>query len=461
VLFNSYVYLLLFLPISVFGFYFLGKHTKKSVSYFWLVGCSLFFYGFWNPIYLILFLFSLVFNFSVGKAISEKKESTKSIMIFGVVINLALLAYFKYFNFFIDNVNALFETSIHFEKIVLPLAISFFTFQQIAYLVDAYEGKAKDYSPSHYFLFITFFPQLIAGPIVHHKQLMPQFEKDDLHLVNQSNITLGLIVFALGLAKKVILADTFAIWANEGFKNVENLTLLSAWFTSLSYTFQLYFDFSGYSEMALGSALLFNIRLPLNFTSPYRALSIQEFWREWHMTLSTFLRDYLYIPLGGNRKGKIRTYVNLMATMVLGGMWHGAGWQFIIWGFLHGLGLTINRAWTKLGIKMPKLIAWLITFNFVNICWVFFRSKSLGESFLFLSKMYDVSNLGRINPLWGIAVIVGLMISVTPWSVARLYLKEKKWELSYPYVVGLALLLFACFLVLEIGRSNEFLYFQF
>lgn len=279
------------------------KLTKASKSF--LVFSSLFFYSYWNILYLPLILISMLFNYTIGLTLAKvnKKVSNKTLLSIGIISNLALLGYFKYADFFIDNVNFIFSANLPSLNIILPLAISFFTFQQIAYLVDSYRQQTKEYDFLNYALFVTFFPQLIAGPIVHHKEMMPQFANLKNKLINYKNIALGLFIFSFGLFKKVIIADTFAIWATNGFDNATTLSFIEAWATSLSYTFQLYFDFSGYTDMAIGLALLFNIKLPINFNSPYKSLNIQEFWRRWHITLSRFLKDYIYIPLGGNRRG--------------------------------------------------------------------------------------------------------------------------------------------------------------
>ena len=292
-------------------------------------------------------------------------------------MNLLGLIYYKYSYFIVENVSLLVDGEIMFEKLVLPLAISFFTFQQIAFLIDARKGEiSKMPSFLDFSLFVSFFPQLIAGPIVHHREMMPQFENEINGRINFDNISRGLYVLTLGLFKKVIIADTFAKVASLGFDQTSTLSFLESWVTSLSYTFQLYFDFSGYTNMAIGVALMFNIVLPLNFMSPYKSASIQDFWRRWHMTLSRFLRDYIYIPLGGNRKGERRIYINLFLTFLIGGIWHGAGWTFVAWGALHGFGLILHRIWNKLGGKMNKVLGVFLTFNFVNIAWVFFRAKT-------------------------------------------------------------------------------------
>ena len=395
-LFNSYEFIFLFLPFTFFIYFYLNKKRLTEVAKGFLVLSSLFFYSWWNVIYLPLILGSMVFNYCFGVELNKEnsKISKKFILILGIVANLMLLGYFKYSDFFISNINFIFNTHIPHLNLLLPLAISFFTFQQIAYLVDSATGEGtKQYDFLNYCLFVTFFPQLIAGPIVHHKEMMPQFANVRNKIINYKNIALGLFIFSIGLFKKVVIADSFAVWATNGFDKATVLNLFEAWATSLSYTFQLYFDFSGYCDMAIGAALLFNIKLPINFNSPYKALNIQDFWRRWHITLSRFLRDYIYIPLGGNRKGRLRTYVNLMATFIIGGIWHGAGWTFVFWGFLHGVALVIHRIWNELGFKMNKILAWFITFNFINITWVFFRAKDWDDALKVLKGMFGLSGI--------------------------------------------------------------------
>lgn len=326
------------------------------------------------------------------------RDRRRLILIIGITADIALLAYFKYADFLIDNTNFLFSTHFNLLHLILPLAISFFTFQQIAYLVDSYRGEAQEYDLLNYTLFVTFFPHLIAGPIVHHQEMMPQFKSLQNKSWNNENVARGLFLFFIGLFKKVVIADTLAVWATWGFDTAGALTLLEAWIVSLSYTFQIYFDFSGYTDMALGLALMFNIRLPLNFNSPYKSLNIQEFWRRWHMTLSRFLRNYIYIPLGGNRRGEWRLYNNLLITFLIGGLWHGAAWTFVFWGFLHGLALVVHRIWQKAGLKMNRILAWFLCFNFVNICWVFFRAQSWGDALKVLKGMIGLN--GVILPEW-------------------------------------------------------------
>jgi len=301
--------------------------------------------------------------------------------------NIVLLGYFKYTNFLISTFNAVSGANLQYHKILLPLGISFYTFQQITFLVDTFRNETNENNILNYILYVTFFPQLIMGPIVLHKEFVSQLDSLRTKILNYKNIILGISLFLLGLFKKVILADTFSIWANYGFNNSQYLDVISAWITSLSYTFQLYFDFSGYTDMALGVAQMFNIKLPQNFDRPYLSFNIQEFWRRWHITLMRFIKNYIYIPLGGNRKGDFRTYQNLIMAFLIGGIWHGAGWTFVLWGFLHGVAMVINRLWRRLNVNLPKLLSWIITFNFVNIGWIFFRAENIETAFNIIAAM--------------------------------------------------------------------------
>lgn len=388
-LFNSPLFIFIFLPITVLGFYLIGGREHHRIAVSWLVGASFFFYGWWNATYTVLLLVSILFNYAAGISLSENRQ--KVILLMGVVANLGLLGYFKYSNFFIDNINVLIGSDIVFDRVILPLAISFFTFQQITYLIDSYRRESKEYSFLHYCLFVTFFPQLIAGPIVHHREMLPQFAKDELYRLKSENLVVGVTIFIIGLFKKIVIADGVAAYARPVFESAElgaTLTFVEAWSGALAYTFQLYFDFSGYSDMAIGIGRMFGIVLPANFFSPYKATSIIEFWRRWHMTLSRFFRDYLYIPMGGNRKGPIRSMLNLVVTMLLGGLWHGASWTFVIWGGLHGGYLIINHGFRSirrsLGHDLSKTnilgrgISWVMTFLFVTMAWVVFRAESIG-----------------------------------------------------------------------------------
>jgi len=462
-LFNSYEFIFLFLPLSfLIYFYLLQKRLIIGAKAF-LVFSSLFFYSWWNISYLPLILGSMLFNYSIGNSFAFKniKISKKSILIFGIFSNILLLAFFKYSDFFIENYNLATESSFSLFNLALPLAISFFTFQQIAYLVDSYKGETQEYDFLNYSLFVTFFPQLIAGPIVHHKEMMPQFQNKYNLFKNYKNISLGLFIFVMGLFKKVVIADHFANWANTGFMNAQYLNTLEAWATSLSYTFQLYFDFSGYTDMAIGAALLFNIKLPINFNSPYKALNIQDFWARWHITLSRFLKDYVYIPLGGNRQGEFRTYTNLIATFLIGGLWHGAGWTFIFWGLLHGLALAIFKIYSKLNINMPVYFAWFLTFNFINITWVFFRAEKFNDAVSILNAMFLNTTLDiGLNHIDANSSIFGWLIA----GVLLIFVKNSI-EISKSFKNNFFYLLFTLILFItaygELNEISEFLYFNF
>ena len=407
-LFYSTNFIFVFLPVVFFVYYWLNKKSWPTAGTIWLASSSLFFYGWWNPIYLILISVSILVNYWFGKNLGRKEGvrwriihlSRNYLMIAGLAFNLGLLGYYKYYDFFLSNLDAIGGFGFELKTILLPLGISFFTFTQIAYLVDCYREGTKEYDLLNYILFVTFFPHLIAGPILHHKEMMPQFYDSKNHKIKYSNLLAGCLIFSMDIVNKVVIADSFSHWANYGFDQAHVLGLYDAWITSLSYTFQLYFDFSGYTDMAIGIALLFNIRLPENFNSPYKALSIQDFWHRWHMTLSRFLRDYLYIPLGGNRNGHSRTYLNLAVTFLLGGLWHGASWMFVIWGAMHGLAMVVHSVWGRYAIRLPAALAWLLTFNFVNLTWVFFRAKDMKHAKIVIKGMLGLSHMPSASEAW-------------------------------------------------------------
>lgn len=410
-LFNSYIFIFAFLPTTLAVYFLFTRYVGGEAAIVFLTIASLFFYGWWNPAYLVLILVSIGVNYYIGETIvrsnaTKRLKKSKYYLILGLIFNIGLLGYFKYTNFMIENINILLVNSIQVEQIILPLAISFFTFQQITYLVDAYKGITQEFKFTHYALFVTFFPQLIAGPIVHHKEMLPQFMKLENMKPQLLSVIVGLSIFALGLFKKVVLADGIAQYSTPVFSAAttgDPVTFFVAWGGALAYTFQLYFDFSGYSDMAIGIARMFGIRLPINFLSPYKSLNIIEFWRRWHITLSRFLRDYVYFALGGSRKGNVRRYVNLLTTMLLGGLWHGAGWTFILWGCLHGSYLVINHAWqyiqrlAGLGFlnEQPiwRFFCWFITFISVVNAWVLFRATSFESAIEIYKGMYGFNGI--------------------------------------------------------------------
>ncbi|WP_148821933.1 MBOAT family O-acyltransferase [Campylobacter concisus] len=457
-LFNSYVFIFVFLPLVFFVYFFLNKKRLSTLAKAFLVSASLFFYAYWSVYYLPILLGSIIFNFLISKFLA--KHQSKAILIFGIVCNLALLGYFKYADFLISNLNAIANTNLSLLHIALPLALSFVTFQQIAYLVDSYNKQTKENSFLNYCLFITFFPQLIAGPIVHHKEMMSQFANKFNLIKNYKFIALGLFVFSIGLFKKSVVADTFSIFANAGFDVEGNLTFLQAWATSLSYTFQLYFDFSGYCDMAIGLALLFNIRLPINFNSPYKALNIQDFWHRWHITLSRFLRDYIYIPLGGNRGGQSRTYLNLFLVFLIGGLWHGAAWTFVVWGALHGVAIVIHRCWQKLNFKLNKIIAWIITFNFVNFTWIFFRAKSFEDAMKVIRGMFFGEFKIGVNYLEMFFIVLAFLV-VLLFKNSMQIAFDKKFKFTIWQIFATSFFLFISILAIRLNNASEFLYFRF
>ena len=403
-LFTTVEFAALYLP-AVFALFFLLGPRSPRLAAGWLFAASLFFYGYWMPEFTLLLVGSICWNFFVGTRIAQSpaRGDARRWLVAGIAVDLALLAYFKYANFFFDSLVAALGADWELARITLPIGISFFTFTQIAFLADAYQKGVREYRFIHYGLFVTYFPHLIAGPVLHHAQMMPQFGEASTYRPKLGNIAGGMSIFALGLFKKVVLADGIAPYADAIFDGTAagaSPDIVEAWLGALAYTFQLYFDFSGYSDMAIGLSWMFNIRLPYNFDSPYRALNISDFWRRWHMSLSAFLRDYLYVPLGGNRNGPARRYANLFMTMLLGGLWHGAAWTFVFWGGLHGIYLAIDHAYRRaLGRhhariaahRAHKLAAWLITMLAAIVAWVFFRAVDFASANAILQAMAGIA----------------------------------------------------------------------
>jgi D-alanyl-lipoteichoic acid acyltransferase DltB (MBOAT superfamily) len=514
-LFSTYTFLLFFLPIVLGIFFLLGRfHWRLSMA--WLTFSSLMFYCWWkpdpahpwNPKFLFLVLLSCGGNYICGKAIEllECPGSRRTLVVAGVAINLLLLVYYKYLGIFSVWSQAATGWPHEIPHLVMPLAVSFFTFLQIAFLVDVFRGDKTGYNFADYILFVTFFPHLVAGPLVHHRELISQF-KPQITRYSPRCFAIGLTVLAIGLFKKVAIADNLAETATPifqfAYEGSRALSMGEAWIGALAYTLQIYFDFSGYSDMAIGISYLFGLRLPLNFNSPYKAVSIIDFWRRWHMTLSRFLRDYLYIPLGGNRKGPARRYINLMLTMLLGGLWHGAGITFVLWGMLHGIFLCINHAWhglrKKLGWRpLPKFIAIALTFVAVVFAWVPFRAgnyelASLGnarEAWNVTSEFYRAMLIPDGGPLWApfsdesimkfqravrpltYALIIAFLLPNTQQFMGRFAAHFREagqqpfgrrrwwgWRPS-PWAAAFAFVLLLL-VTLEIDRGGEFIYFQF
>ncbi|MGE0585647.1 MAG: MBOAT family protein [Flavobacteriaceae bacterium] len=518
-LFNSYVFILGFLPVTAIAFYALGSRGHIRAALTLLVLASFFFYGWWNPAYLILIGGSILFNYAAGRELARRHAAGISaywLLVLACAANLLLIGYYKYAGFFVENVEALTGRDYGFEGLVLPLAISFFTFQQIAYLVDAARGETAEYNFLHYCLFVTFFPQLIAGPIVHHREMLPQFARAAIYRPQALRIAVGLSIFILGLAKKVLIADRMAEFATPVFHAADSgmtITFLDAWMGALTYTFQLYFDFSGYSDMAIGLARIFGIRLPLNFNAPYKATGIIEFWRRWHMTLSRFLRDYLYIPLGGGRVSPVRRQINLMITMLLGGLWHGASWNFVLWGGLHGVYLVINHLWRRLTGRprfgwIGRRVSVLVTFLAVVFAWVLFRAETLAGAGRIFAGMtgqngiaFNIRYLGKFNRMDGLGdwlatqgvrfaddtihagsqalnwIAIGLILSWAAPTTQQIFRRFRpalhtygeaignrlprllSWRPSIPWSVAMAVVALLC--LFRLMAHSEFLYYQF
>ncbi|MDB5504771.1 MAG: alginate O-acetylation protein [Tardiphaga sp.] len=498
-LFSSFTFLFQFLPATALAFAAARRHSPRA-GIMVLAGASLVFYGAWKPIYLVLFLASIGFNFSLGLLMADPARR-RAVGVFGVTFNLAALCYFKYTGFALNSIAALGGPQLPFDSVILPLGISFFTFQQIAYLVDVMRGAKVERDIVSYTLFVSFFPHLIAGPLVHHAEMIPQFKRVGAGRT-AGMAARGVAIFVAGLFKKVVIADNLSQFVTPVFAHLDaggDVTAPWAWLATLGYTLQIYFDFSGYSDMALGLGLMFGIRLPVNFRSPYQATSIIEFWRRWHITLSRFLRDYLYIPLGGNRHGEIRRYGNLLLTMLLGGLWHGAGWNFVVWGGLHGLYLSANHLWRGMAspangdwpTSLIKVARWATTFAAVVIAWVFFRADTIGGAWRMLAGLVGAAPSGaayvspgilrvmdlpvlldaeRLQLVGSIAVALALVIALALPNVPQIFCYREYRRAPEPAVfvrwrpnAAWALLVAIAFTMALFGmwQRLEFLYFQF
>ncbi|MBX3619263.1 MAG: MBOAT family protein [Rhizobacter sp.] len=493
-LFNSYEFIFLFFPVVALVFFALGRRPALAAG--WLALASVFFYGWWTPKALPILLGSVAMNYAFSHRVlpqgGASERARRWWLRAALAANLVLLGFFKYANFFIENVNAGLAASgaspIPALHVMLPIGISFFTFTQIAFIVDCWSGKVVERNAVHYLLFVTYFPHLIAGPVLHHAQMMPQFAQAQTYRVDVRKIVPGITVFVIGLSKKLLLADPLGQYADFVFGAVDKGQapgLWMSWLGTLSYTFQIYFDFSGYSDMAIGLALILGVTLPINFDSPYKATSIIEFWRRWHISLSTFLRDYLYIPLGGNRAGRVRRYLNLFTTMLLGGLWHGASWTFVLWGAAHGVLLIANHAWRFVagepsGSRTARVAGWALTFVAVCFTWLLFRAGSLDTAVAMMRGMLGLN--GAALPIFarmelpykeatlGKYLLVSLFIcTALPSSNAAgryvpLFLasaKAARWPRWQVVGSALAVVLAFGWSISRLGHHSPFLYFQF
>ncbi|MCQ2498007.1 MAG: MBOAT family protein [Lachnospiraceae bacterium] len=495
-LFNSYIFLLAFGPITIILYRILQRLGFYRVSLSFLIIASLCFYGYQKPPYALLLIGSILTNYGIylilNKISGESLKIRKLIMIAGIVINLALLFYFKYMNFFITNINSVFGSSFSLMNVVLPLGISFYTFQQISFVVDSYNNETKGYTFLEYALFVSFFPQLIAGPIVLHNELIPQFRESQIKSSASTKYMFkkvweGIQFFIIGLSKKLLIADFLGRGVDWGYTNISSLNTLSSIFLILAYTLQIYFDFSGYCDMAIGLGKMIGFDITDNFNSPYKSLSVTEFWKRWHITLTRFLTKYLYIPLGGNRKGKTRTLINVFLVFLISGLWHGANWTFIFWGAIHGIIMVIERIITADRLKkLPKALRFIYTFAFVNIAWVFFRSEGFGDVLNIFKRVFlggfHLLNDGMINQMFSVStnpifsrfgidvasnqlvycvlsVIAILLITLlaTKHKNTREIVSSNVSKGFYPVILGILFVL--C--LINISGVSAFLYFNF
>jgi alginate O-acetyltransferase complex protein AlgI len=495
-LFTSGEFLFVYLPLTLLGFFLLARIVGNTFAAAWLVVASFVFYAYWLPAYTVLLALSIVFNYLLGTRLStaSNPRACKHLLICAIAVDLLVLGYFKYANFFLDTITTLTGRSLGNLNVILPIGISFFTFTQIAYIADVYAGKVKERNPLHYALFVTYFPHLIAGPVLHHAEMMPQFAQPEIYRPRLENFASGLCFLLVGLAKKVLVADSWAPTANAVFDAHHFAASAgSVWSGVLAYTLQIYFDFSGYSDMAVGLSLLIGVRLPFNFNAPYGALSIIDFWRRWHMTLSRFLRDYLYVPLGGNRHGTVRRYLNLLVTMLLGGLWHGASWTFVLWGGLHGMYLMVNHAWRNLlerllgtaPSRLPRVARWAVsvaslalTLLCVVIAWVFFRAPDLNSAMTVLNHMFTARH--GTGELVAGPPMVTIALLVVSFAIAMLGPTSQRWIdgrfaialqryshgarrcLLLSALVGGEIALISILALISASRtSTEFIYFNF
>lgn len=486
-LFNSYIFIFLFFPLTVLGYYLIHRLGKPKMALGYLLLMSMWFYGYNSIRYLFILLASIALNFAVVELLSraDKAVARRLLLAVGIGMNLGILFYYKYYDFFIENVNSWFGTDYTFLRLMLPLGISFYTFQQLSYVIDSYKRECEKYSLLEYAAYVAFFPQLIAGPIVYHDELIPQLRDEKNHRINYENLSKGMYAFSLGLAKKVLIADTLSKIVTLGYDNIHFIYTITVVIITICYSLQIYFDFSGYCDMAYGIGYMFNIKLPVNFNSPYKAVSVTDFWDRWHMTLTRFFTKYVYIPLGGSRKGKIRTYINVMIVFLVSGIWHGANWTFIRWGILNGAANVVDKLAGRFFKWLPRLVRKIGMFVLATFAWALFRSESVYqakrmykhlkefgggeiyepiiETFNNLTEMrilYRVGLGGLIDRYPQLPIIVFILLLI----LACFYLKntqEKVEDGKYGIrrlVVTIGLLLWS---VLSLSDVSEFLYFNF
>lgn len=426
--FNSYIFVFAFLPICLVGYYLLGKIPNKVIAKFWLLGCSFVCYSYVNPIFIIFLIASILINYGINYYLRKVERYSGLILTLGLILNIGSLLYYKYTNFFLENVNSLLKTDFALIKLVMPLGISFFTFKQIGYLVDSYKTPEKtEYSLLDFALFIAFFPQLIAGPIAYHDELIPQLHKKKNYHFQLENFSAGVTQFFYGLGKKLLLADVLSGFVAVCFAERETANSTLAILGMIAYTIQIYFDFSGYSDMAVGVGRMLNIETVENFDSPYKAITIGDFWKRWHISLTRFFTRYVYFPLGGSRKGEVRTYVNVMIIFFLSGLWHGADWTFIIWGLMHGAAQVFDKLCKPVIQKIPSVITRIVTFIFVNFAWVFFRADNLKSAIGLIKEMFAGKFLALDETM-----VTAFLTPEIEWFLTLI--NHLEWQVYLPYV---------------------------
>lgn len=485
-LFNSYIFIFLFLPLVLLGYYGLNYLKQNKLALVYVVVMSFWFYGYNSIEYLCILILSILINFMFVELMSrwQSQKVRRALLLLGLVWNIGSLFYYKYFDFFAENFNKIFQTDLAFLELVLPLGISFYTFQQLSYVIDYYKGECEKYSLTEYAAYVSFFPQLIAGPIVYHDELIPQFRDVTKKKLDAVNMAKGIYAFALGLAKKVLIADTFARLVTVGFKDLYELNASSTLLVMVCYSLQIYFDFSGYCDMAYGIGHMFNITLPVNFNSPYKAASITEFWDRWHMTLTRFFTKYVYIPLGGSRRGTFRTYLNILIVFAISGLWHGANWTFVLWGCLNGVAKVLDRIFNKIISKIPRVVGMILTFTFSTFAWSLFRSKSVAHAGFLWSNLWkkpwgeisqpliDTFNemlemeflyhfLGNTMNAWPWLLLVVFTIGMVIASMTMRNTQEKVAMMKFTLLKSFTVIILVVWSVLSLSQVSEFLYFNF
>lgn len=486
-LFNSYIFVLLFFPMAVIGYYWLHHRKMEKAALGYLILMSMVFYGYNSIQYLAMLIVSILVNYLLVWLMDKRNSPVrrKLLLVLGLLYNLGILFCFKYFDFFLENVNAVLKTDYPFLRLALPLGISFYTFQQLSYVIDSYRGECERYSLWEYAAYVSFFPQLIAGPIVYHDELIPQLRARENHQIQYENLCKGIYAFALGMAKKVLVADTLSKVVTAGYANVEALNCVSTILVMICYSLQIYFDFSGYCDMAYGIGFMFNVELPVNFNSPYKAASVREFWDRWHMTLTRFFTKYVYIPLGGSRRGTVRTYRNVMVVFLVSGIWHGANWTFILWGIVNGFGNLFDRFFDRVLRRIPRVIRTIITFCFCTVAWSMFRAESVEQGLQMIGNLRKLGDGGLysevsdvFNRIFEVRLLaragLGKVIATAPWLLPAVFVlililacmlmrntQEKVNDGRYDrrrIMVTVGLLVWS---ILSLSDVSEFLYFNF